>query len=180
MTNEIKKYVCVSMQSTAQMKYWNYPNGWKILVSYLNDKGFDVYVIDKLTSFGGQKMNYLPANAIDKTGLDIEDTIELIGNCEFFIGTSSGLSWVAWALKKHVVMISGFTHPTFEFTTNCTRIFNPNVCNSCFNDVKVEFEKGDWMACPYHKDTIRQFECTKTITPKMVIEQIEKNYLYPT
>ena len=32
-------------------------------------------------------------------------------HAEFFVGLSSGLSWLAWAVGAPVVMISGFTHP---------------------------------------------------------------------
>jgi ADP-heptose:LPS heptosyltransferase len=36
-------------------------------------------------------------------------------HCEFFIGVSSGLSWLAWACGKKVVMISGITKKENEF-----------------------------------------------------------------
>jgi hypothetical protein len=32
-----------------------------------------------------------------------------------FIGLSSGLSWLAWALNKEVIMISNFTNEEHEF-----------------------------------------------------------------
>ena len=64
----------------------------------------------------------------------IENTISVIHHSEFFIGLSSGLSWLSWAIGKHVVMISNFTEPDHEFTTNCTRIINTDVCNGCWNN----------------------------------------------
>jgi hypothetical protein len=36
-----------------------------------------------------------------------------------------------------------------------------------------KFDKGDWNWCPEHKGTPRQFECHKSITPEMVINQIK-------
>jgi hypothetical protein len=42
---------------------------------------------------------------VDRTGeRPIEDTISDILNCEFFIGVSSGLSWLAWGLDVPVFM----------------------------------------------------------------------------
>ena len=92
---------------------------------------------------------------------------------EFFIGLSSGLSWLAWGLGKQVVMISNFTNEEHEFMFNCTRIVNRSVCNGCWNNPMFKFDKGDWYWCPEHKGTERQFECHKSITSDMVIEQIQ-------
>jgi hypothetical protein len=33
--------------------------------------------------------------------------------------------------------------------------------------------KDDWYWCPEHKGTERQFECHKSITPEMVLENIK-------
>ena len=103
----------------------------------------------------------------------IENTMNCIHHSEFFIGLSSGLSWLTWALGKHVVMISNFTEPDHEFTSNCTRITNPSVCNGCWNNPMFKFDKGDWNWCPEHKGTERQFECHKSITSQMVIDRIQ-------
>lgn len=171
-----KKYICISIQSTSQFKYWNHDNGWETLITRINSIfDYDVYVIDKYKSFGtSEKMNYIPTNAIDKTGLPIEKTIKLLKNAEMFIGISSGLSWLAWSIGVPVILISGFTPPFFEFSSGCERIFNPNVCNSCFCDINIEFDKSDWMFCPRHKNTDRQFECSKLITTDMVMNAVGK------
>jgi len=42
-----KKYVCISTKSTAFCKEWQYPNGWKEIVLYLNSKGYKVVVLQK-------------------------------------------------------------------------------------------------------------------------------------
>ena len=89
------------------------------------------------------------------------------------IGLSSGLSWLSWAVGKHVFMISNFTEPDHEFTTNCTRFINKSVCNGCWNNPKFKFDKGDWDWCPEHKGTERQFECHKSITVEDVINGIK-------
>ena len=168
-----KKYVCFSMQSTAQCKYWNYPNAWKILITHLHSIGYDAYCIDKHNSFGfGQMMNYMPANAVDKTGLDITEIIALLKGAVLFIGISSGLSWLAWGVGIPVILISGMTPPWFEFNSNCERIFKSDVCNSCFADINYKFDPGNWMWCPKHENTDKHFECTKTITADYVFKKI--------
>ena len=89
-----------------------------------------------------------------------------------YIGVSSGLAWLSWSIKNPVVLISGFSSDWTEFTLNIERIINKNVCNSCFNNFKLD--AGDWEWCPVHKNTLRQFECTKKILPKTVIEGITR------
>jgi autotransporter strand-loop-strand O-heptosyltransferase len=168
-----KKYVCIAVQSTAQAKYWNYPNGWNIIVDYLIDRGYDVICVDKHKSVGNLVyMNHMPQSAIDKTGdIDIKNRIAYILNCEFFIGLPSGLSWLAWALNKKVILISGFSDPKTEFFTP-HRLINKDVCNSCWNDINFIFSDRDFLWCPRHKNTPKIFECTKSITPEMVINKI--------
>jgi SAM-dependent methyltransferase len=85
---------------------------------------------------------------------------------------SSGISWLAWALKKKVVMISGFTKEFNEFYTPY-RLINSNVCNGCWNNVKNKFDPGDWDWCPEKKHTNNKFECSKEITFEMVKEKID-------
>jgi autotransporter strand-loop-strand O-heptosyltransferase len=164
------KYFTFSMQSTAQSKYWNHPNGWKLLLDKLNKFGLVGVCVDKHVSFGIEgSMNVMPDNCIDKTGLSLEDTMGIISGAEFHIGISSGLSWLAWALETPLVLISGFTDPIMEPVKNCVRIHNPKVCNGCFTNPSYKFDRADWMWCPVHKGTDRQFECTKTITPEDVL-----------
>ena len=170
-SNFNKKYVCIATQSTLQCKYWNNKNGWIEVVDYLNKLGYDVVCIDREENYGimPNNMNSIPYNAINKTGdLSLHDRINDIHHCEFFIGLGSGLSWLAWACKKPVIMISGFSNPKSEFYTPY-RVHNKNVCNSCWNDSSIPFEKGNWLWCAKNKD----FECSKEITFDMVKEKID-------
>lgn len=165
-----EKYVVIAEHSTANAKYWQYKNGWQTLVDWLNRQGLKVMVISK--------QGTILKNVLNETGdRPIEARINQINHSEFMITIGSGLAWVAWAVGKKVVMISGFSKPFCEFKTNCIRIHNNDVCNGCFNDLRYEFDRGDWNWCPVHKGTDRQFECTKNITPEMVIESIEKDGL---
>jgi autotransporter strand-loop-strand O-heptosyltransferase len=169
-SNFNKKYVCIATQSTAQCKYWNNKEGWNKVVGYLNSLGYDVVCIDKHYSYGTKDiMNITPENAINKTGdLPLEDRINDLYHCEFFIGLGSGLSWLAWACEKPVIMISGFSDPKSEFYTPY-RVHNKNVCNSCWSDVNCTFDRSDWLWCPRDKD----FECSREITFDMVKEKID-------
>jgi autotransporter strand-loop-strand O-heptosyltransferase len=160
-----EKYICIATNSTAGCKLWNNPNGWTELVKYLKDLGYKIINISK----DGDKLDGV-INLKDDSMLN---TMNVIHHSEFVIGLSSGLSWLSWALNKHVVMISNFTESNHEFTINCTRITNPLVCNGCWNNPMFKFDKGDWNWCPEHKNTERHFECHKSITSEMVINKIQ-------
>jgi len=163
------KYVCIGMHSTAQCKYWNYPNGWQEVVDYLNDKDYKVVHISK--EGNGYMGNYHPDVLIDKTGdYSIEDRIIDLKYADMYIGIGSGLSWLSWAVGTPTILISGFSKPFCEPTEGIERLHVDGVCNGCFNDANIEFNKGDWNWCPRGKD----FECSKAITPDMVIDSIDR------
>jgi autotransporter strand-loop-strand O-heptosyltransferase len=157
-----KPVVTISEGATAGCKQWQYQEGWQQIVDYLNDHGYEVLVISKEpTSL---------KNVINMTNKPIEQTITNIKISNFFIGVSSGPAWLAWALNKPVIMISGCTNKWNEFQNENYRVINEKVCHGCFNNRRYKFDRGDWWWCP----TGKAMECTKEITPKMVIEQIKR------
>ena len=162
-------YVCIATQATGQYKYWNNPGGWSEVVRYLKELGYRVVCIDQKPMHGqGLSWNHIPAGAEDQTGdRPLQERARWLRHADFFIGLSSGLSWLAWAVGAKVVMISGFTHPINEFPTPY-RVVNYHVCNSCWNDQQLMFEQDDFMRCPRHKGTPRQFECSAAITAEHV------------
>ena len=162
-----KPYICIATASTAQAKYWNNPTGWQELINHYNSKGYDVYHISKEdTHLTGLK------NAPES----LEEVYRLLQGAECFYGISSGLSWFAWATDVPIVLISGFTPEICEFNDERTlRIINTSVCNSCW--LRHHFDRGDWNWCPDHKGSERQFECTKEITGREVIERAEAHVL---
>lgn len=169
-------YVCIAVQSTTQSKYWNNPDGWRSIVAFLKEAGYRVICIDQKPVHGhGLIWNHIPHGAEDQTGdKPLAERVRYLRHAAFFVGLSSGLSWLAWAAGAPVVMISGFTHPNNEFDTPY-RVINWHACNSCWNDVRHRFDHKDFLWCPRHKDTPRQFECTRLITPdhvKSVIRSI--------
>lgn len=161
-----KRYVTIATHSTAGLKYWNNPTGWQDVINYLMSKGIGVIHVSKEPTD--------LKNVVQLIDTSIENTMNYIYHSEFFIGLSSGLSWLAWGLGKKVVMISNFTEPDHEFTINCNRIINKDVCNGCWNNPMFKFDKGNWNWCPEHEGTDRQFECHKQITSEMVIDVINK------
>ena len=173
-----QRYVCFGVQSTSQNKYWNFPGGWEKICNKLKGENVVPVCLDKDRVFGIEgNFNSIPPSAEDRTGLALNEVIRYLQHSEFFVGLSSGLSWLAHAVGKHVVMISGTTHVWCEFTQDITRIQNQDVCHGCFNEPhQTPFNPADWLWCPHHKSTSRQFECTKTISSDYVWEKI-KNLL---
>jgi autotransporter strand-loop-strand O-heptosyltransferase len=164
-----------AVQSTAQTKHWNNPQGWREVVAFLTAAGYRVICIDQKAVTGlGLTWTHIPFGAEDQTGdLPLAERARWLLHADFFIGLSSGLSWLAWAVGTPVVLISGFTHPITEFATPY-RVINYHVCNSCWNDVRLRFDNRDYFWCPRHKDTPRQFECSRMITAGQVIDTIKR------
>ena len=164
------KYVCIATQSTSQSRYWNNDGGWTKTVSYLQKLGYKVVCVDKDSSFGAQGfVNVSPSNINYFAGNhSFDEVIDIINGCDFFIGLSSGLSWLAWAIGKKIISINGSVGSNFEFYTPY-RIINSNVCNGCFNNINYKFSRSDWKWCPTNKN----FECSKQITFEMLKEKID-------
>lgn len=158
--------VTIGFHSTAQCKYWNNPNGWQEVVDYLLSKGYEPIIISKEED--GYMGNHFPAGITHMGNLDLSDTLKIIQESQFFIGLSSGLSWLAWANDTPTIIISGFSEKQLEPQNNVWRVINENVCNSCLNE--FSFDPGNWNWCPRNK----VFECSKMISSSDVIEQINK------
>lgn len=166
----IRKRVCIAIHSTAQCKYWNNPTGWQDVTDYLINKGYEVRLLSKEED--GFMGNKNPTGVTLQPSGPLENVIETIQESELFIGISSGLSWVSWACGTPTILISGFTDVYTEPIEGISRIINKDVCNSCWNH--FDFDMGDWDWCPVHKNTERQFECSKNITSQDVIKEIDK------
>lgn len=181
------KYVVLGIHSTQQLKYWNHPDGkisqklspnWNRLCAMLRKKGYTPIIVERDELFGVDPYwNGLPKKANKKIGISLEETINYIQHAEFFIGLSSGLTWLAHALGTKVVMISNFTEDWHEIPLkypDYKRITNKSVCHGCFAKANTEYEydPSNWYWCPKHENTPRQFECHTSITPDMVMEQI--------
>lgn len=155
------KYVTIATNSTSGCKFWT-KEGWQGVINYLHDKGYKVINVS------------LEENPFDNCeqiiNHNISDTMALIDHSEFFIGLGSGVSWLAWALGKQVVMINNFAEEDHEF--ECIRVTNKSVCHGCWNNPNFKFNAGDWSWCPIWKNTPRHFECQKSISADDVIDRL--------
>ena len=170
-----KPYVCIASQATCMSKCWVNPVGWMEVVEFLKDSGYRVLCMDR-EKVQGVGINYttIPYGVEDYSGdFPLQERINVIKHADFFVGLASGLSWLAWACNVPVVLISGFSHPLTEFYT-AYRVINYHACNSCWNDVRFNFDHHDWLWCPRHKNTDRQFECMRMISGKQVIDAIKR------
>jgi autotransporter strand-loop-strand O-heptosyltransferase len=151
-------YIAIATNSTMECKFWT-REGWQEVINYFHGLGYDVYNVSK------EDNPFENCTKIKDTS--IRSTMDVIRGAKLFIGLSSGLSWLAWALNQKVVMISNFTEADHEF--DCYRVTKPDVCNSCWNDPNIKLDPfWDW--CPRNKN----FECQRSITADMVIEEIKK------
>ena len=168
------KYITLSIQSTSQAKYWNYKDGWQQVVNFLIKKGYKIVCIDQYSNFGVSGcMNKIPQKVINKTGCNFNEASSLIKNAQFHIGISSGLSWLAWALNTHVVLISSFTKPWCEFQSNCTRIYNETSTSGYFNTHKIDASNWHWN--PFIDiSTSEEWHDFESITPEQVINKIKQ------
>ena len=183
-----KKYISAGIHSTAQLKYWNNPLDkefqsispyWSELFKKIKKKGYLPVVVEQYEMFGiPPHRNGMPSSCVKKIGNPLEESMSYIYHSEFFIGLSSGLSWLAHAMGKPVVMISNFTEDWNEFDLNLDdyiRVTNKSKCHGCWNRINKDysFDSSDWYWCPEHIDTPRQFECHFSITPDYVYKKIE-------
>ena len=156
------KYVVFGPQSTAGCKEWPLEN-WIELSKMLKSQGYEIMIL----SLSKYKIPGVRVN----TTRDWNEVMNCLHHSEFFIGLSSGLSWMNWALNKTTVMIAGFTQNDHECQTNVIRISN-DVCIKCWNDPVLVFDPGDWDWCPVYKNTSRQHICQKSITVSQVFNQL--------
>jgi len=164
------KLITIAIHGTAQPKYWNNPTGWQEVVDWLNERNYTVKLLSKEDS--GFMGNTHPSGIVKHPEGPLENVMDEMRKSKAFIGIGSGLSWLSWALGTKTVLISGFSYDWAEMQ-DCVRISSPNdMCGGCFNRIKLD--ASDWNWCPDHKDTNRQFECTKSITSEMVIRELEK------
>ena len=194
-----ERYVCINTMSTAQSKFWNYGYergketdyglGWQLLIYYLNSINYKVVVLnrDDVYGYGGEEWDkrimwneHKFNGVIDKTGrqYDIESRINDLKYADFFIGLNSGMSWLSWMIGTPTISIVNLQPP--ELLIPADKIvsrsknhqYNENICTDCC--LEYPFKRDMWLFCPRHNNTEREFECSTTITPKMVISKVKE------
>lgn len=166
-------YVCIGVQASTTIKAWLNPHGWDIVVAYLKYLGYRVLCIDKNREQTDHGFTVrMPENAEDFTGdLPLSERVNLLAYADFFIGLSSGLAWLAWAVDIPVIMIGGITASYFEFPI-AYRVINRLVCHACHNDTTIKWPEFE--NCPGYKRTPRAYECSKRISAQQVIDAIDE------
>lgn len=126
----VRKYVTLSEFGSHPEKHWRAENGWQEVVNFLIDNDYEILTISKeKSSLKG---------VIDMSGeTDLKKVAGLIKHAEFHMGVSSGLSWLAWGVGTHVVMISDSTPKFHEFETGVTRISANDLQSIDYGEVKV-------------------------------------------
>lgn len=169
MWNSSGKHVCIAPCGTMKAKMWiSYDceqDKWQSVVNHLVEKGYEVWWISR------EQCNL--ENVVDLSGdeYSIEDRIRQLLGCEFFVGLSSGLSWLANACGVHVFRIDAWTFDWHGFTENLTSITSDaeGVCRGCWHDTLVEKDFSHEY-CPRNMD----FICSKSIPSIQVIGEIDK------
>ena len=111
-----QKKITLSEFTSGKDKDWGTTEEWQQIVDLFVEKGYEVVVISKEPT--------QLKNITDKTGdISLDQRAIEIATSEYHIGSSTGLSWLAWACDTEVFLISDFTPPYHEFP--CYRIFNP-------------------------------------------------------
>jgi autotransporter strand-loop-strand O-heptosyltransferase len=156
------KYVVFGPQSTAGCKEWVFEN-WKTLSKMVKDIGYEIVILS---------LNKYNIDGVRNNNTkDWDEIMNYLFHAEFFVGLSSGLSWMNWALGKKTIMIAGFSENNHECTHNVIRVSN-DICIKCWNDPVLVFDAGDWDWCPVYKGTERQHICQKSITPLQVFNSL--------
>ena len=166
-------------------------DGWHRIIEYLDTIGYKVVVINQYRQYGSPDVSedavteHLSVwnlhdftnhpNVIDKTNdyISLEDRMIDLMHAEFHIGLNSGMSWVAKTLGVPVIMIPGLHPPEIiPIAEKYVHQTDPDLCTDC--GMEYPFVRGDWGHCPKYQKTEREFECTATITPDMVVEKIDE------
>lgn len=164
-----ERYVAIATKTSYKAKLWNNKKGWIQAIAYLRRIGYRVLCIDKEAV---QDSKGIPLGAENFTGnIPLNERANLIKHCDFFIGPDTGLSWLAWCLRRPVIVIGGFTLPFHIFKTPYY-VFSSCACHGCYHDTRISTSEFNYYSCPRYKGTSREYECTKLITGKQVIKKI--------
>ncbi len=190
------------MWTSDEEKHIHYGDGWHKVIEYLDTIGYKVIVLNQFRQYGatGHDKNSVTEqlqvwnhhdfrkhpNVIDKTNdyISLDDRMIDLMFADFHLGLNSGLSWVAKTIGTPQIMIPGLHPPEIiPIADKYVHQTKPDLCTDC--GLNYAFVRGDWGNCPKFQKTEREFECTSTITPNMVIDTIkefldERNTFFPS
>ncbi len=160
-----RPYVCLAPCSPKPIARWRYPGGWEHVAAHVAARGYTPVAISAETE------EPVPG-ALARGGFrPLADRLAQLAGAACFVGLSSGLAWLAWAVGCPVVMLAGFTLPHNEFP--CQRVIDRAVCHGCWNEVCSS------SPCPRHAGTDRQWECSRALTPALVCAAIDRALASP-
>lgn len=179
------KYIAITCNGSAMAKNWLYPNGWNELIAYLISLGYKVvHTSNRTAKDMGVTIEH--PDFIEAASNNIFDAINLIENADFFVGLSSGNSWLSWALDKKVVMIGGLIDPSYEFHEDRYLAYTPEgKCHGCFTNTNYMWTRsplwcpleakfqGKQMTNRFH-NVDNAYECVKTIAPELVKKAVNQ------
>ena len=115
-------------------------------------------------------------NCLNLTGgdRDLMHRLGTIKDSEFCIFLDTGLSWVANLIQKHCFIIKTVVSDGFSFQDNQTTISMDSdiFCRGCHDDLNYFWNKVQ-EGCFTRKD----YECSRLITPEMIINTIEEKLI---
>lgn len=167
-----EKYICISVSASIRSKCWNYPDGWNILCRELKKMGYRVICIDKFnyTQFEEGSFIQVPEEAEDFTGdFSLSQRLQLLHGADLLISGVSGLILLTWLLKKRPVVIRGSSLE--DLGGSYEPVEDVHACRGCldyFPSLSV------MQKCKFFQDSERAFECTRSITPEMVMHKVKK------
>lgn len=166
-----KKQIAIAIHATAQAKYWNRVDGWQDVVDFCKNEGYEVVLLSKEED--GFMGNIHPDGIYKIPAGELSEVIAELAASSAFVGIGSGLSWLSWAIGTPTVLVSGFSYPYTESHENTFRVFAPDdKCSGCFN--RHRLQQDNWQWCPDHANTEKEFECTRSISAEIVIDELKK------
>tara|TARA_Y100001963_G_C6743308_1_gene430171 strand:- start:44 stop:1150 length:1107 start_codon:yes stop_codon:yes gene_type:complete len=159
-----KPYICFSEFASNSNKEWKYEGGWQQVIDHFTDSGYTMVNISK------EESNL--TNCLNLTGedRDLMHRLGTIKDSEFCIFLDTGLSWVANLIDKHCFLIKSVYSDKFSFQDHQTPISlnSDSYCRGCWDN-----NNYFWDSVTKECFTRKDFECSRLITPEMVINTIE-------
>jgi len=141
-----------------QIKNWPNVVGWQILLNSLRNGNFGVFDLTN-SPYDLKFVTNISHESLEKK-------IKHIANCRTLITLNNDFAWIGWAYNIPVVLISNYTKEFNDF--ECFRVSNEYGCSGCYNNFISDSK------CPLFLNTPREHECHRSITPHMVVNQLNK------
>ena len=158
-------YVCIAVQSTTQSKYWNNPSGWREIVAFLKEAGYRVICIDQKPTHGHDLIwNHIPNGAEDQTGEQAAAGARALAAARRVLRRPLERTVVARLGGRHAGGDDLGLHPSDQRVRDALPGDQLPRLQQLLERSGAPLRPQGLLWCPRHKDTPRQFECTRLIT----------------